>query len=392
MNEKGDNVTFSPRSSIANYEPKHNPDFKYEVLPGTGIFDGHMVFSGHCTSGCQNWPGGYMDVSSDNQKGCYAAGPAEGFQSNDPAASIVYHASYGSFKIDMKRTFGHADAPVIDDTSTNSGTELDEDGGGGKWDKKSIFHGVIMVFVFIAMMPFGVVLIRVGHWVRWHAVNQTLAMIIAMGGMGLGIATSLLYQRSRSFTTPHQLIGFVVIASLMAQFTLGFLHHKAYKKTQKTTKMAPVHVWLGRIVIILATVNAFLYVKKVGFEADENELTFHSGFPLARKPRRAYILAGVVVLVFGVIIFLLVGRGLLDRLMGKRHAPKAPEGTRGYDPEPWRHADTGGSGAYGGYQGKREYSPGPPQNISLMDVGSRSGSRNEMRGDLGGEQRPREFA
>jgi len=260
MNEQGDNVTFSPRTSQGNYEPKYYPGFKYEVLPGTGLFDGHMVFSGHCTSGCQNWKGGYIDVSDNNQKATYAAGPVEGFQSNDPKASVRYHATYGSFKIDMKRTFGNADAPVLDDQSSSSGTTLDEAGGGGKSDKKSIFHGVVMIFVFVGLMPFGIVLLRVGHWVKWHALNQFVAMIIAFGGAGLGVATSLLYQRSRGFNTAHQIIGFIVIAFLITQFVLGWLHHRAFKRTQKTTKMAPVHVWLGRLVIVLATVNAFVYV------------------------------------------------------------------------------------------------------------------------------------
>lgn len=33
-----------------------------------------------------------------------------------------------------------------------------------------------------------------------------------------------------------------------------------YKRTGNTTKFAPVHVWLGRVVILLGTINAFLYV------------------------------------------------------------------------------------------------------------------------------------
>ena len=39
MNEKGDNVTFSPRLANGHYEPKYYEDMELDILPGTGIFD-----------------------------------------------------------------------------------------------------------------------------------------------------------------------------------------------------------------------------------------------------------------------------------------------------------------------------------------------------------------
>jgi hypothetical protein len=281
MNKQGDNVTFSPRVSLGTYEPKYYPGFKYDVLPGTGLFDGHMVFSARCREGCQNWQGGWLDVSKDNEKAIWATGPVEGFASNYANASVRYHAAWGSFEIDMKRTFGHADAPVLNDQSTSVGAKVLEDEDSGHWDKKSIFHGVVMIFTFVGMMPLGIVLLRVGNWVRWHAVNQTVAAVLAFGGLGLGVATSLLYQRSRGFNTAHQILGFVAIFFVAAQFVLGFLHHRAYKKTQRTTRMAPAHVWLGRFTIVLATVDAFLYVTVPSAPAPGTELTVavDSGWP-----------------------------------------------------------------------------------------------------------------
>lgn len=66
--------------------------------------------------------------------------------------------------------------------------------------------------------------------------------------------------QTKNFNTAHQVIGIIVFIFILAQFTLGVLHHRGFKKTQKTTKFAPVHVWLGRAAIILGIVNAFLYV------------------------------------------------------------------------------------------------------------------------------------
>lgn len=47
--------------------------------------------------------------------------------------------------------------------------------------------------------------------------------------------------------------------AVVVQFALGFFHHRAYKQTQKTTRMAPIHVWLGRLVIPCGIANGFLY-------------------------------------------------------------------------------------------------------------------------------------
>lgn len=64
--------------------------------------------------------------------------------------------------------------------------------------------------------------------------------------------------QTKNFNSPHQIIGVIVIAGLIGQFVLGFLHHRVYAKTQAPTKLAPIHVWLGRFVIVLGIVNGFM--------------------------------------------------------------------------------------------------------------------------------------
>lgn len=46
----------------------------------------------------------------------------------------------------------------------------------------------------------------------------------------------------------------------MGQFVLGYMNHRVYKKTEHKSKMAPVHAWLGRVVMVLGVVNGFLCV------------------------------------------------------------------------------------------------------------------------------------
>jgi len=62
----------------------------------------------------------------------------------------------------------------------------------------------------------------------------------------------------KSFNTAHEVLGIIVVLAVIVQFLLGYMHHRIYKKTQTTTKMAPIHVWLGRVVIVAAVVDGFL--------------------------------------------------------------------------------------------------------------------------------------
>ena len=67
--------------------------------------------------------------------------------------------------------------------------------------------------------------------------------------------------------------------AMIGQFVLGFLHHRMYKKTQATTKLAPIHVWLGRVVIPAGIADGFL------------------GFPLAMNSKYNWALLACVLFV-----------------------------------------------------------------------------------------------
>lgn len=85
--------------------------------------------------------------------------------------------------------------------------------------------------------------------------------------------------QSKNFNSAHQLFGIAIILAMVAQFVLGFIHHRIYKRTLAPTKLAPIHVWLGRIVIPCGIANGFL------------------GFPLALNPKSNYGLAALTILV-----------------------------------------------------------------------------------------------
>ncbi|KAF9882223.1 integral membrane protein [Colletotrichum karsti] len=376
--ETGNNVTFSPRVAYGNYEPTYYDHVKWETLPGTGVFNGSMFFSARCTAHCRNWPGGYVDVSSETQKAIYAVGPKGGFFSNRPESSVKFHEEFGRFTINMKRTIGPGDAPVLKDDAVNEGTSQ-VDANDGKRDYKSIFHAVLMVGALVFMMPIGVVLLRLGDMVRWHGLNQGVALLVVIIGFILGILTSFWYTRSRGFNSAHQILGFIVVAFCMVQFALGFLHHSKYKKTGQTTIYKTVHVWLGRIVIALGTFNAFL------------------GFSFALNRKFNYFLAGLIILLLALSIFFTFGRTWVRRRNGpaKYGAPGQPGG---YNPEPWRQAPTHGGYTYAGAPPAYQ-PPSGNQNIGLTSMVAdpahptkeRSGSRDYRANDLGSAHQPREM-
>lgn len=202
LNEKGDNVTLSPRLAYDHYEPFFYPQMQWEYLPGTQVKDGWATLSFRCKE-CQNWPGansgkGYLDLNSNTQKSIWALGPKQKLRSDSPTAALRYHESHGDFSIDMARTKGAQDVPALTDKSVNEGT-TPNDAKSKLFDVRSSMHAALMTLAILVLFPLGIVLLRIGRWTIWHGINQTVALIVVLAGFGVGIATSPRYNRVRSF-------------------------------------------------------------------------------------------------------------------------------------------------------------------------------------------------
>lgn len=273
----GKNLTLSPRIATGHSEPVYTSDIKIEALEGTGLFnDTRYVFNGRC-SNCRSWNGGQLNVTSKSEDFLYATGPDGDINSDAWDAPLKMHLTYGIFKLDMVHaTTSSSAAPVIPVSNTTVSVATVQ--GLSVLDKKDTAaraHAVIMIFCFLGLFPFGILILRLGGWVRWHAVNQGLGLLGVTIGFGLGGQTSFLYNKvcghsmnlhlrhtdqmqSKSFNDAHQVLGILLYLFLIGQFVMGFMHHRLYKKTQQPTKLAPVHVWMGRIIIPVGVANAFL--------------------------------------------------------------------------------------------------------------------------------------
>ncbi|KFH44730.1 hypothetical protein ACRE_044910 [Hapsidospora chrysogenum ATCC 11550] len=367
-NSRQTNVTFSPRIAFGYHEPAYHPDFEYELLEETGIYDEHMVVVGRCLRNCMTWPnrgtkGGKIDVNSTSEKGIYALGPLEGFASDRHDESLKFHVQYGSFYMDMSRAHGATEPPMLTDSSKSDGAQLDKKYV-QKADVMSTMHAVFMLLSIVLLMPLGAVMIRLGNWVKWHAYNQTFAMVLVLVGFGIGIATSYRYQRSRDFKSYHQILGFFIVFFILFQFALGLLHHRQYRRTQMPTSYGKFHPWVGRLVLLLGIMNGFF------------------GFTFALNRRYGIILAGLVIAMCFAIFVVIVGRRWLNHHARNSSQPRngqwpPPNGNRPhFGPQAgagsWQYPMPPGHDMPGQppphYEPPPRYEEPPQQNIGLRQV------------------------
>lgn len=196
--KSGNNVTLSPRIASGHSEPVYKPEIEVEALPGTGFDNDTYTYMGRCGN-CRSWSNGAgkVDIASKSQSMLYATGePGNYLKSDALDAPLKMHYTYGNFKIDMVHATGPAGVPTID-RSENSTLVATVQGLSkeGKKDTAAMAHAIIMVFVFVGLYPFGIFVLRLGSWVRWHGINQGLAFVLTIIGSSLGFSISKLYNR-----------------------------------------------------------------------------------------------------------------------------------------------------------------------------------------------------
>ncbi|KAH6722261.1 hypothetical protein DL95DRAFT_352089 [Leptodontidium sp. 2 PMI_412] len=305
----GKNITLSPRLSYGHVEPSYTNNITVEVLPGTQISDGNYTVNAMCMN-CRSWKGGSIDPTNTAAKFIYATGPGGNLKSNSLTAGIKRHDLYGAFTMDLTKAFGVKGVPVIQ-FADGTGTVQTQDNSDR--DLAPPAHAVLMILAFVGMMPVAVMVLRILNSPKWHGVAQTGSALVALLGTVVGIKAGMQYNRTKNFNSAHQIFGIIIIAAMIGQFVLGFLHHRMYKKTQLPTKLAPIHIWLGRVVIPAGIANGFI------------------GFPLALNPKYNWALLACVLLV--VVVAGPFAFWRFRRNINKKNA-LAYEPT-GYQAQPW---------------------------------------------------------
>ncbi|KAI2624861.1 putative iron reductase domain protein [Hypoxylon sp. NC1633] len=362
----GKNATVSARHCTGHTEPVYAPEIEIEALSGTGFNNDTYIFNGRCGN-CRSWSDGTgkVDVVSKSQNMLYATGERGNYLKSDALdAPLKYHYNYGTFTLDMVRATGPGGVPTID-RSVNSESVGAVQGLSQEaaMDAGAVAHAVIMVLAFIGLYPLGVFVLRFGNWVRWHGINQGIAVLLTIMGSGLGFSISKHYNRSKNFNTAHQVIGILIFIFIFAQFGLGYFHHRTFKRTQQTTKLAPIHVWMGRLILVLGVVNSFL------------------GFPLALSSQYNYVLTGLVLFIFpGMILVMLMKRFIQRRWNQRKGAAAEPNG---YNMEPWQQSQsqatynaTAPAGQNASMPGMSSYAPPyQPQGVKAAELGPKQNTR-----------------
>ncbi|MCJ1377650.1 hypothetical protein MMC17_000746 [Xylographa soralifera] len=248
----GNNITFSPRLTSNHNEPSYSSSINVSLLEGSGLINGSYVVNAHCQN-CSTWgSGGSLNLQSTSEPWIYAKGPSNSFRGDSPTDSIQRHVEYGKFTMNMVQAYGAAAVPT--NVLTNSGAaEVGPPSSDN--DYTGIVHAVFSCVAFVIMMPLGVIFLRIFERVRWHWINELMALSVAFIGLIIGIYLSTTYNKSKSFNSAHQLIGILVILALFLQAWLGWHHHQVYKRTKRTTPYAPVHRYFGSFLILAGLAN-----------------------------------------------------------------------------------------------------------------------------------------
>ncbi|KAL5113498.1 hypothetical protein ACEQ8H_008634 [Pleosporales sp. CAS-2024a] len=212
--------------------------------------------------------GGQINLNSPNQPMIYAWGPTdEALSSASKSAGIKRHAAYGTFYMDLKRAqvsgSSSASAPGGDalQGTMNAGEE-----GAATQDGDSIgpAHSAIMIVAFLVIFPLGAVLLRYLESVRAHYMTQSLGLVFAVAGTGLGIYLGTMYNKSKNMSSGHQVFGLILCGLLLVQWLGGLLHHLRFRKYKRPTMMGKAHLFLGPTVVLGGIINAFIGLDLAG--------------------------------------------------------------------------------------------------------------------------------
>ena len=204
-------------------------------------------------------------------------------------------------------------------------------------------HGVIMGLAFGVMMPLGVIAIgilnfRGNIWI--HAAWQLISWCLMIAGFGLGVRiaritdkvscpnvthtcvhtqtyTSIIYislslwkspftEPDKAYNNAHTKLGTVVVAMLLVQPLFGLIHHMRFRKTHRPNAWTHLHVWYGRMLILLGIINGGL------------------GLQLAANSKGGEIAYGVVGGVLGACVLLVAGLTEYKRWLRPRTPSQPP--------------------------------------------------------------------
>lgn len=291
------NVTVSPRMGKGHFLPLYNPHANISILEGSGVHDGALTANIRCDS-CLSWEGGFENVMNPASPWIWGVKYGDPVGSDSVSAHLLEHDADGVAFVNMRNATGvtammNPFLNLANATITPAWNRPPFDSVG--LNKKKIAHAVLMTLAFVIFFPFAAIAIHIlpSHAVMIHATFQLINLVIAIGGLAVGVSMS---QQIHLLRHHHPIIGIVVVAGLAVfQPAMGLIQHRHFHKLGGKGIFAYLHRWFGRMMIVLGIINVGL-----GFQL--------TGWRDPYAPRGAVItcsvVSGIVGVIYVVILFL----------------------------------------------------------------------------------------
>ncbi|KAF3762522.1 CBD9-like protein [Cryphonectria parasitica EP155] len=234
------NVTVSSRLGKGETQPLYSASTAstLQLMAGSGVSNGIMLANILCTD-CKSWSSGTLSTTStsSNWIGAWKAGSA--LDSTDLSETITYHDSHTSFALDLSKATIATDSnpftSAVEATSSASTTGAVTQAA--KPNQQVIWaHGLGMALAFAIFYPLGsAIMPMIGKW-QIHAGWQVITWLSMWAFFGLGVFGA--QQRDLP--------------------ALGHLHHRHYLKYRQRGVISYIHLYWGRILIILGAINGGL--------------------------------------------------------------------------------------------------------------------------------------
>lgn len=185
-------------------------------------------------------------------------------QSDDPGHQIQMHMAYGTFHTVVSAHDNATDTIWQDAFASRVNVNaweqaaFDHKHSHLQWSAHSA-HALLMLAVFLVIFPLGVLSMRHGrkNAFRLHVgIQGATTAVLIIGGI-VGVYLALSHEQSFELIC-HESVGGLVFLMIATQITLGWLHHKKFLVTAKTTLYAQWHRPLGYVIILFGILNGAL--------------------------------------------------------------------------------------------------------------------------------------
>ncbi|KAF2120398.1 hypothetical protein BDV96DRAFT_628842 [Lophiotrema nucula] len=266
----GTNVTVSPRLTSGHHLPSFDTNTQITLLEGTGVRGGIMTANVKC-SNCNSWSGGSMDLAAQSTDWIWARATGASLESDDISAQLSRHDLHGTVTFGAAAHGGSDANPFVSPASpTASGTATPPSPftGGGQTAvvhtaplrivRMYTAHSILACLAWAGIFPLGGIMIRLLSFpgLLWvHAGLQISGYVLYIAAVGLGIELSINPKYWR-MGNKHVIIGLTIFALFFVQGFTGYLHHHLLKKVGRRQMCSYIHMWTGRICIVLGMMNA----------------------------------------------------------------------------------------------------------------------------------------